>query len=491
MNGTDDTQHRGILRRIARRVMLERGLDPDFPAGALADLNAIRGAATATGASHRDLRGLLWCSIDNDDSRDLDQLTVAEALPGGDTKILVAIAEVDALVAKGSPIDDHARRNTTSVYTVAEIFPMLPERLSTDLTSLNLDADRLAMVIEFVVARDGSLRSPDIYRGTVRNRAKLAYNAVAAWLEGKGPEPEEIAKVAGIAENIRLQDTAAQALKRLRHTHGALNLHTIEARPVFEADMLKDFTVDEMNRAKDIIQDFMIAANGVTARYLASKNVASLRRIVRTPKRWERIVEIASEKGTNLPPQPDAKALEQFLVSALAADPLRFPDLSLSIIKLLGPGEYVVERPGAMAPGHFGLAVKDYTHSTAPNRRFPDLITQRLVKSALGVGGPAYGDDELEALAVHCTEEEDAAKKVERQVEKSAAALLLQSRTGEQFDAVVTGASAKGTWVRILQPPVEGRLVSGYEHADVGHTLRVQLEHTDVDRGYIDFKKVG
>ncbi len=491
MNDANDTQHRSILRKIARRVMQERGLDPDFPPRALTELNAITAAAVPSGNSHRDLRGLLWCSIDNDDSRDLDQLTVADSLTGGDIKVLVAIADVDALVARGTSLDDHARRNTTSVYTVAEIFPMLPERLSTDLTSLNLDGDRLAIVIEFVVGGDGALGSTDIYRAVVRNRAKLAYNSVAAWLEGKGPEPEGIGGVPGLADNIRLQDRAAQTLKTLRHTHGALNLQTIEARPVFEADMLRDFAVEEMNRAKDIIQDFMIAANGVTARFLSAKNMASLRRIVRTPKKWERIVEIASEKGTTLPPQPDAKALEAFLVSAMAADPLRFPDLSLSIIKLLGPGEYVVEQPGGIAPGHFGLAVKDYTHSTAPNRRFPDLITQRLLKSVITGTGSPYGSDDLALLASHCTEEEDAAKKVERQVEKSAAALLLQSRIGEQFDAVVTGASEKGTWVRILQPPVEGRLTSGYENADVGHTLRVQLVHTDVDRGFIDFKKVG
>jgi exoribonuclease-2 len=491
MTNTNDTQHRPILRRIARRVMLERGLDPDFSSRALAELNAIRGAASSPDSSHRDLRDLLWCSIDNDDSRDLDQLTVAESLPGGATKVLVAIADVDALVRKSSALDDHAMRNTTSVYTVAEIFPMLPERLSTDLTSLNLDSDRLAIVIELVIAADGSLRSSDVYQATVRNRAKLAYNSVAAWLEGKGPVPEGMQGAAGLDQNIRLQDSVAQQLKSLRHTHGALSLETIEARPVFEADMLKDFAAEEMNRAKDIIQDFMIAANGVTARYLASKNAPSLRRIVRTPKRWERIVEIAAEKGSRLPPEPDAKALERFLTEARVADPLRFPDLSLSIIKLMGPGEYVVELPGETAPGHFGLAVRDYTHSTAPNRRFPDLITQRLVKATIAGGRPPYGSDELNALAAHCTQEEDAAKKVERQVEKSAAAMLLESRIGEQFDAVVTGASEKGTWVRVLRPPVEGRLVSGYEKVDVGHALRVQLAHTDVERGYIDFKNVG
>jgi exoribonuclease-2 len=491
MTDPTDSLHSSRLQTIARRVMLERGLSPDFSPKALAELHAITGAAVSPGSSYRDLRALLWCSIDNDDSKDLDQLTVAEAQPGGAVKVLVAIADVDALVKKGSALDDHANQNTTSVYTVCQVFPMLPERLSTDLTSLNLDSDRLAIVIELVVAGDGSLASSDVYPATVRNRAKLAYNSVAAWLEEKGPMPEAIGKVPGLDQNLRLQDGVAQKLKELRHSHGALSLETIEARPVFENGILKDFEAEVMNRAKDIIQDFMIAANGVTSRFLASKNISSLRRVVRTPKRWDRIVAIAAEKGTKLPVEPDAKALEQFLVSARAADPLRFPDLSLSIIKLMGPGEYVVETPGTIPPGHFGLAVKDYTHSTAPNRRFPDLITQRLVKSVAAGALSPYKTSELITLAAHCTEEEDAAKKVERQVEKSAAAMLLEPRIGEQFDGLITGASEKGTWVRVFKPPVEGRIVSGFEGLDVGHTVRVQLMHTDVDRGFIDFKKVG
>jgi len=488
MSDLDDKQHRAILRKIARRVMLERGLQPDFSAQALDELSRITGPAQAADTSIRDLRNLLWCSIDNDDSRDLDQLTVAQELPGGATRILVAIADVDALVRKGSALDEHAHRNTTSVYTAGEIFPMLPERLSTDLTSLNQDGDRLANVVEFTVGADGNTGASDVYRAAVRNRAKLAYNSVAAWLEGTGPMPEAIGNVPGLDANLRLQDAAAQKLKTIRHTHGALNLETIEARPVFAAEVLTDLTVDTMNRAKDIIQDFMIAANGVTARFLGSRNMASIRRIVRTPKRWERIVDIAAEKNVTLPATPDARALEAFLVKAREEDPVRFPDLSLSVIKLLGPGEYVVEHPGGISPGHFGLAVKDYTHSTAPNRRYPDLVTLRLVKAALGVGGTPYGNDELEALAAHCTEEEDAAKKVERQVEKSAAALLLESRIGEVFDGIVTGAADKGTWVRIFRPPVEGRLMDPRGDLDVGHTIRVRLVDTDVDRGYIDFK---
>jgi exoribonuclease-2 len=492
MTDTHDGQHRAILQGIARRAMLEKGLVPDFPPPALAELGGIHGPATRAEESTRDLRNLLWCSIDNDDSRDLDQLTVAESRPGGTdgaVKVLVAIADVDAVVKKQSALDDHARQNTTSVYTVARIFPMLPEKLSTDLTSLNLESDRLAIVIEMVFTGDGSLQSSDLYQAMVRNRAKLAYNSVAAWLEGNGPMPPAIGTVSGLDENLRLQDQVARKLKALRHLHGALDLETIEARPVFDGDELKDLAAETKNRAKDIIEDFMIAANGVTARYLAAKKFPSLRRVVQTPKRWDRIVELAAEHGSTLPGEPDAKALEQFLVAAKAADPLRFPDLSLSVIKLLGAGEYVVELPGDTAAGHFGLAVKDYTHSTAPNRRYPDLITQRLLKAAVAGRSLPYQNDELTALAQHCTEAEDAAKKVERQVTKSAAAMLLESRIGEQFDAIVTGASDKGTWVRLLQPPIEGRLASGFEGLDVGHRLRVQLVRTDVERGYIDFKR--
>jgi VacB/RNase II family 3'-5' exoribonuclease len=482
--------HRPILRDIARRAMLERGLVPDFAPPALAQLDAIHGPAPRPETAARDLRDLLWCSIDNDDSRDLDQLTVAAALPRGGTRVLVAIADVDALVAHGTALDDHARQNTTSVYTVAETFPMLPERLSTDLTSLNQDAERVAVVIEVVLDGAGALQGSDVYRALVRSRAKLAYNSVAAWLDGHGPLPQGIDAVTGLADNLRLQDRVAQQLKAQRHLHGALDLETIEARPVFDGDELKDLQGDEKNRAKDIIEDFMIAANGISARYLASRRLPSLRRVVRVPKRWDRIVELAREHGATLPQDPDPVALDKFLLAARAADPLRFPDLSLSVIKLLGAGEYVVELPGADAAGHFGLAVKDYAHSTAPNRRYPDLITQRLLKAALANGPSSYQPDELTVLAKHCTEAEDAAKKVERQVTKSAAALLLEARIGEQFDAIVTGASDKGTWVRLFNPPVEGRLESGAEGADVGHRVRVRLVRTDVERGYIDFKRV-
>jgi VacB/RNase II family 3'-5' exoribonuclease len=487
----DNKQHRSILQKIAHRAMLQRGLLPDFSGEVLAELGRIQSPASITGEQVHDCRGLLWASIDNDDSRDLDQLTVAEALPGGKVKILVAVADVDALVNKGSAIDEHARHNTTSVYTAGRIFPMLPEKLSTDLTSLHFNEDRMAVVVEMVIGADGSLEDSDIYRAHVRNHAKLAYNSVAAWLEGHGILPEAIAAVKGLQENLRLQDGAAQSMKNLRHVHGALSFETVEARPVFEGDEIRDLEVERRNRAKDIIEDFMIGANGVTARYLSSKKFPSIRRVVRTPKRWERIVELADEHGSKLPDTPDSKALEDFLTRAKAADPVGFPDLSLAVIKLMGAGEYVAELPGDTAPGHFGLAVKDYTHSTAPNRRYTDLITQRLVKAAIGERPVPYSNDELEALAKHCTEEEDAANKVERQVGKSAAAMVLEHRIGEQFDAIVTGASSKGTWARLLTVPVEGRVVHGFEGLDVGNRIRVQLTHTDVERGFIDFRKVG
>ncbi len=470
--------------------MIERGLLPDFSAAELEELAKIKAPATAPSEKVRDLTGLLWASIDNDDSLDLDQLTVAEVMPDGKVKLLVAVADVDSLVKDGSAIDQHARHNTTSVYTAAAIFPMLPENLSTNLTSLNFNEDRQSIVIEMEMNGDGSVQDSDIFLARVRNRAKLAYNSVAAWLEGQGAAPAPVTAVTGLDENLKIQDAAAQKMKEFRHEHGALTFETIEARPVFEGDQLRDIQEERANRAKNIIEDLMIAANGVTARYLAAKKFPSLRRVVRTPKRWDRIVEIAREHGSDLPGDPDSKALEAFLAKEKAADPVRFPDLSLSIIKLLGAGEYVAELPGEEAPGHFGLAVKDYTHSTAPNRRYPDLITQRLLKAAIQGNPVPYSPDELEALAEHCTEEEDAANKVERQVTKSAAAMLLESRIGEQYDAIVTGSGPKGTWARLLSPPVEGKVDNAPGTIDVGHRIRVQLTHVDVERGFIDFKKI-
>jgi VacB/RNase II family 3'-5' exoribonuclease len=481
---------KGILERIAYRVMKERGFLPYFSRTVLNEVAKIQQVDWGAESPGKDLRQLLWASIDNDDSLDLDQLTVAETLSDKTVKILVAIADVDALVRKNSAIDEHARQNTTSVYTAGKTFPMLPEKLSNDLTSLNDDEDRPAIVVEMVISDAGEMHSSDIYRALVHNHAKLAYNSVGAWLEGKGPLPEAVAVVPGLAENLRTQDRVAQQLKARRHEHGALDLQTLEARPVFAGEEIQDLSVDERNRANEIIEDFMIAANGVTARFLQERKVPSLRRMVRSPKRWGRIVEIAAQHNSQLPAEADSKALASFLVAQKAADPLRFPDLSLSVIKLLGPGEYVVESPGEAVPGHFGLAVKDYTHSTAPNRRFPDLITQRIMKAALAGSPISYSREELVGLARHCTEKEDDANKVERLVAKSAAAMLLASRVGDQFDSICTGAADKGTWVRIFHPPTEGRLLYGYEGVDVGSRLKVQLIHTDIQKGFIDFKKV-
>jgi VacB/RNase II family 3'-5' exoribonuclease len=470
-------------------AMLERGLFPDFSDDVLKELSAITLSALPT-ADVRDLRDLLWASIDNDDSLDLDQLTVAEEREKG-AKIFVAVADVDATVANGSAIDRHARHNSTSVYTAARIFSMLPEKLSTNLTSLNAGEDRIALVAEMTIAEDGAIEESSVYRAIVRNHAKLAYNSVAEWLEERAPAPEPLTPVIGLADNLRIQDNIAQKMRGLRRVHGALSLETIEARPVFTDGQVHRLEVEKRNRAKDIIEDFMIAANGATARYLSYHGYPSLRRIVRTPNRWERIVEIAAEHNFNLPVNPDPKALEDFLLAARQADTVRFPDLSLSIIKLLGPGEYAAEFPGEKhGPGHFGLAVRDYTHSTAPNRRYPDLITQRLLKAALNGSPCPYDQDTLIELAKHCTAAEDAAKKVERRVAKSAAALLLESRIGQRFAAIVTGAAQKGTWVRLFDPPVEGRLVHGFDGLDVGRKVRVELLYTDVEKGFIDFKRV-
>jgi exoribonuclease-2 len=492
-----DHHDRSTLENIARRVMQEKGLLPDFSAAALAELARLQSPSVqgrkgvGDPPECRDLTTLLWASIDNDDSRDLDQVTVAESPSGGKVVIRVAVADVDSLVQRGTAIDEHARRNTSSVYTAGGIFPMLPEKLSTDLTSLGFDAERQAVVVEMEAGADGSLLRSDIYRARVRNHAKLAYDGVAAWLEGSGIVPKEIAAVSGLAENLRLQDRIAQSMKSLRHVNGALSLESNEAKPVFDGDQIHDLEVEQKNRAREIIEDFMIAANGVTARYLASKDFPSIRRVVRTPKRWDRLVQVAKERGFKLPASPDSAALEEFLVKEKAADPLRFPDLSLVVIKLLGAGEYVAERPGGTAPGHFGLAVKDYAHSTAPNRRYADLIAQRLLKAAIDGRASPYDYAELDVLARHLTDAEDAVNKVERQVGKSAAALLLASRIGEQFDGIVTGASEKGTWARLLSIPVDGRVARGFDGLDVGQQIRLRLISVDVERGYIDFEKIG
>ena len=481
--------NRAHLRAIAFQAMRERGLDPEIPQDAIAQANALKGAPSTTEEPTRDLRSLLWCSIDNDDSRDLDQLSVAVPLPGGDVRMLVAIADVDAAVGKGSPVDRHAALNTTSVYTPGVIFPMLPERLSTDLTSLNDHQDRLAVVIEFVVSPDGPVKASDVYGAAVNNKAKLAYNAVGAWLAGDGPLSPAAAAVPGMDEQLRVQDRVAQALDAQRAEHGALGFETIEVENVFDGDTLHEVRSQKPNRAKSLIANLMIAANGVTARFLDKKGFPSLRRVVKSPERWDRIRTLAEGLGDTLPADADSVALAAFLDRRKKADPETFPDLSTSVIRLLGRGEYVVDPPGAEPPGHFGLAVRDYSHSTAPNRRFPDLVAQRLIKAALA-GHPApYSLSELDQIATQCTKQEDAANKVERQVRKSAAAMVVQSRVGETFDAIVTGASNKGTFVRVASPPIEGKLMGSHPGVDVGDRLRVRLSGVNIDRGFIDFQQ--
>ncbi len=480
----------GDLQSIARQMMRSHDLEPDFPPAALEQLRTISAPAGADGAQIRDQRALPWCSIDNDDSRDLDQLSVAQPAQDGNTRILVAVADVDATIAAGTPLDAHASANTTSVYTVAQVFPMLPERLSTDLTCLAENAERRSLVVDMTIAADGQLVAAEIYQAMVVNRAKLAYDSVAAWLDGSAAPPAPVAAVPGMDEQLRTQDRVAQRLKQVRENAGSLGLATLEAQAVRAGAVLLDLKPDEDNRAKQLIEYFMIAANGVVARYLEGKGSPSMRRVLREPERWERIVQLARGLGQSLPAAPDARALCGFLSHQRQAAPAQFADLSLAIVKLLGRGEYVLKRPGETVAGHFGLALSDYAHATAPNRRFPDIITQRLLKAALRAAPSPYSDAQLVSLAAHCTTQEDNAAKVERQVAKSAAAMLLQTRIGEQFTAVVTGASDKGTWVRIAHPLAEGRLAQGFAGLDVGDTLRVRLTRTDVPRGFIDFARV-
>jgi VacB/RNase II family 3'-5' exoribonuclease len=475
------------LQAMARQVMLEHGFEPDFPPPVTQELAALKSKSPAPAANGevRDLRQLLWSSIDNDTSKDLDQIEVAEQLPNGDVKVLIGIADVDALVRKGSAIDEHAAKETTTVYTGVRNFSMLPEMLSTGITSLLENQDAFSLVTEYVVSSDGHVKSSDLYRAVVCNKAQLTYNAVGGWLEGTGTAPPKVAGSTDLQAQLKLQNGVAQVLKQQRYLHGALNIETIEVRPVMLNDKVVDVVRQEKNPATDLIEDFMIAANEVVARALL--NVSSLRRIVKTPERWDRMVQLAASQGGTLPATPDSKALNDFLMQRKAADPAHFADLSLAVIKLMGPGEYVLERPGDPEQGHFGLAVQDYTHSTAPNRRFADLVTQRLIKALLGKGTNPYSDTELDAIAKNCTLKEDAARKVEREMTKRMAAVAMSGRVGETFDAIVTGANAHGTFVRVLQPHVEGMLVQGQQGLDVGDSLKAKLVRTDVQRGYIDF----
>jgi exoribonuclease-2 len=481
------SNHRASLSTIATWAMFSRGLEPEFDAAVLKQLTQLNGPARDDDPNIRDLTGLPWCSIDNDDSLDLDQLTAIEAAGSRQLRVYVAIADVDALVKKDSPIDAHARHNTTSVYTSARVFTMLPERLCTDLTSLNFDQDRLAIVVEMLFAEDGILISSNLYRAMVRNKAKLAYDAVSAWIESGENLPDPARRVAGMDTQLRLQDELAQKLRVLRRAQGSLEFETFQPKALFAGERIVDIRQQPQNRARQLIEELMIATNGCTARYLSEQGSASLRRVVRSPERWQRIVDVANAYGFTLPRHPDGKALEAFLASQHKADPLRFPDLSVVIVKLMGSGEYVVEDTQGQSIGHFGLAVQDYMHSTAPNRRYPDLITLRLIKSALCGLQPAYSVQELMELALHCTAQEDAAQKVERQMRKSEAALLLHSRIGQKFDALVTGVNDSGAWVRIFEPPAEGRLKGEHAALRIGQSLRVKLVSTSIERGFVDF----
>ncbi|MDX6574050.1 MAG: exoribonuclease [Blastocatellia bacterium] len=486
--------HSFDLTAIAHQAMVANGFEPDLPRSVLDELKSLQTNAGPDDleSSTQDLRSLLWSSIDDRKSRDLDQVEYAERLPGGDIRVLVGIADVDASVRKGSAIDEHAAINCTSVYTGVRTFPMLPEELSTDKTSLVGGADRSSVVNEMIVAADGAVKSSNIFPALLHNYAKLSYEAVGAWLDDKGPIPPEVASVPGMEAQIRLQFEAAQHLRQLRREHGALELDTIQASPVMDnAGKVIELSVTERNSARDLIENFMIAANVVMAQFLEAKGVLSIRRVVRTPEHWPRIVEVAESLGEKLPAEPDSRALADFLARRKTADPDHFPDLSLSIVKLLGPGEYTVQKPGIASEGHFGLAVSDYTHSTAPNRRYADLVTQRLVKAALKRAAPPYSESELTAIAAHCTEREDAARKVERKMRKVAAAVLMQDRIGEVFDAIVTGASEKGIYARIIRPPVDGRVMRGEQGLRIGEKIQVRLLSADPERGFIDFGRVG
>lgn len=478
------------LVQLAKQDILERGLSPDFIPEALKQLDTIQKPASSP-PNAKDLRNFLWASIDNDDSLDLDQLTYAEKTTSTLTTLYIAIADVDALVQKNTPLDLQAQINTTSIYTPAKSFPMLPEKLSTNLTSLNEKEDRLAMVVKIEVSsQEGEISGHSIFPAIVHNQAKLTYNAVGAWLEGKEKIPDKISQVAGLERVIRLQNEIAQTLKKRRHSQGTLSLETAEAIPLIKDDKVIGMKLAVHNLAHELIEHFMIASNIVIARFLAASKVPSLRRVVRVPKRWDRIVDLADAAGEWLPDQPDSTALDIFLTKMRNKDSVAFQDLSLSVIKLLGNGEYVVEVPGEKPLGHFGLALKEYTHSTAPNRRYPDIITQRQLKAILNNAKASYEIDELKILAEHCTKQEDAAAKVERQMNKSAAAMLLSSRIGESFKGIVTGATEIGTWVRIFAPPTEGKIIKEGEKFDVGDRVMATLLGVDIPKGYIDFSAV-
>lgn len=478
------------LRQVAREVMRENGFDPD-PDPAVRDELAHLGALPDNGAPLRDMRDTLWSSIDNDDTHDLDQIEFAEETSAGEWGLYIGIADVDCDAPKGSGIDAHAAAQTTTVYTGAVVFPMIPLELSTAATSLLEGADRKAVVVAMIVAPDGTVKSADVFRAQVNNKAQLTYSGVGAWLDDGAAPPSKVATTPGLEQQLRLQAKIAAALRKTRLDNGALEIDTIEARAVSDNGKVTGIEKAQKNSATDLIEDFMIAANGSVAGFLESHHVSGIRRIVRSPERWARIVDLAKEYGSMLPAEPDPVALHNFMLERKSVDPDHFPDLSLAVVKLLGPGEYILDLPGVEEPGHFGLAVQDYTHSTAPNRRFADLVTQRIVKAVLAGAPPPYTDDELSAIARNCTLKEDAARKVERGVRKIAAAILFSDRIGQRFKAIVTGNKSTGTFVRVVDPPVEGMLVRGKEGVDVGDEIEVELLSTNPEKGFIDFGRIG
>ena len=479
------------LVRDAHELMRERGLEPVIPDPAEREVRSLPALPDTHGQQISDLRHLLWSSIDNPESRDLDQVEYAERLDDGDIRLLIGISNVAARVARDSAIDRHARTNTVTVYTGVAVFPMLPERLSTDLTSLNQAEDRLAVVIELHISPSGNVLRSNVFRAWLHNHSKLDYETVGAWLERDGGRVGELSRDTALEQQVRWQAEAAQRMEQRRSRAGALNFESVEARPVVRDGRVVDIALVQANRARELIENLMVAANIAMAAFLVEHNVPAIRRVVRTPKRWDRIVEIAAGLGDRLPAQPDSRALSEFLARRQQADPAGYLELSLTVMKLLGSGEYALDRPGDQdSEGHFGLAVAEYTHSTAPNRRYPDLIIQRLARAVLAGEPVPYSEQELDAIARHCTMQEDAARKVERTMRKKAAAVLLSDRIGQQFPAIVTGASDKGTYVRLLRPPVEGRVVRGMEGLDVGERTRVRLLSVNVARGHIDFARV-
>jgi VacB/RNase II family 3'-5' exoribonuclease len=470
--------------------MCAAGFAPDFPADVLEETRALDlKVAVSSSAAVPDLRSLEWSSIDNVESRDLDQIEVAEQLPTGEIRISIGIADVDSLVPKGSATDLHAASNAISVYTGVATFPLFPPEVSNDLTSLLEGQDRLAVVIGFNVAKSGRVSEVSVRQGLVCNQARVDYEAVGAWLESVATAPPLRAASPWLSAQLPLQDEAANRLHEERIRAGALEFESIEPRPIMQQGAVVGLALQRKNRARALIENFMVAANSAIATFLEARGWPSLQRVVRTPERWARIVALAAERGERLPEIADSVALAEFLTRSHRTAPEQFADLSLAIVKLIGAGEYVVVRNAEESFGHFGLAVHDYAHATAPNRRYPDLITQRLMKAALAGEQCPYTCAELEQIAAHCNERGSAARKVERQIRKVAAASFLSSRVGETFDAIVTGASKKGTYVRVKNPPVEGRVVQGAAGLDVGEKVRVRLVATDPERGFIDFAR--